>query len=169
MNSRMRSAHRFAVFVAVVVAIAAVAEPAGAAAKTDRPESCRLLRAAEITEALAQPTAGATPSHVPQLCDWTLAATDTRPAGEVSVYLRRGDSAIHDFNLARDFHGDSRIKLGGLGRRAFYAPALETVYVLEDPATVFFVQGLYPTGATVDATGLQTALVALAGKAAQRV
>jgi hypothetical protein len=156
------------VAVAVAVGTVALAVPA-AGAGADRPESCRLLRAAEITQALAQPTAAGTPGHAPLVCDWPLAATDTRPAGAISVYLRRGGEATHDFDLARKFHRDSRIELRDLGRRAFYAPGLETVYVLEDPATVFFVQGLYATGTTVDAAGLQSALVALAGKAAQRV
>jgi hypothetical protein len=151
----------------VVLVTAPVAGPAGAAAKSDRPESCHLLRSSEITETFAQPTAGATPGHAPQLCDWTLGATDTRPAGMISVYLKRGDSATSDFDLARDFTGDARIKLRGLGRQAFYAPGYNAVYVLRDRATILFVQGLYPDGA-VDATGLQSALVALAGKATHR-
>jgi len=166
MNSRMRFAQRLGMLVAVVVGTVALAVPA--AAETDRPESCRMLRAAEITQALEQPTAGAAPNPLPSVCGWSLAATANRPAGAVFVYLRRGGGATHDYDLARDFSRDSRIKLRGLGRRAFYAPALETVYVLQDSDTVFFVKGAYPTGAPTDPTGLQTALVALAGKVARR-
>jgi hypothetical protein len=170
----MRLAQRFGSLLAVAIAAgvmtssAAMAAPTPAA-KAARPESCRLLRAAEITRALEQPTADAAPGNAPMLCAWTLDATETRPAGSISVYLHRGDGAVDDFDLARDFHHATRIKLRGLGQRAFYAPDLDTVYVLEDPATVFFVQGLYPTDGTVDATGLQSALVSLAGKAARRV
>ena len=81
--------------------------------------------------------------------------TRVRPA-QVSVYLRARRRRQPATSTWRGTSTGRRVELGGLGRRAFYAPALGTVYVLEDPATVFFVQGLYPTGATVDATGLQT-------------
>jgi hypothetical protein len=90
----------------------------------------------------------------------------------ISVYLRRGNGATNDFDLARDFTGAARVKLRGLGRRAFYAQGFDTVYVLENPSTIFFVQGLYATGTTdgaVDAGALQSALVSLAGKASRRV
>jgi hypothetical protein len=168
MNSSMRLARGLGILVAVVVGTAAAAVPAAAAGKADRPESCRLLRAAEITEAFAQPTSGATPGHAPLLCDWSLSATDTRGAAAISVFLKRGDDATDDYSLARGFHREAQIKLRGLGRRAFYAPDLETVYVLEDPATIFFVQGLFPSEG-LDAAGVQSALVELAGKASRRV
>jgi hypothetical protein len=167
MNSTMRLARWFGILVAVALGTATFSGPAAAAANSHRPESCRLLRASEITRTFAQPTAGATRGHAPLACDWTLGATDTRPAGMISVYLKRGDSATGDFDLARDFTGNTRIKLPGLGRQAFYSPGYTTVYVLRDPGTILFVQGLYPDGA-VDASGLQSALVALAGKATHR-
>ena len=154
------------VLVAVVMATAVLGGPAGAAAKA-QPASCRLLRAADITAAFAQPTAAPAPGHAPLLCDWLLAATDSRPAGVVSVYLKHGTSATSDYDLARDFTGNTRVKVSGLGRRAFYAPDYGTVYVLRDPSTILFVQGLFETD-TVDGTGMQSALVALAGKAAHR-
>jgi hypothetical protein len=164
----MRPAQRFVTLVAVAAAVMASLAAPASAAKEARPEACRLLRAAEVTQLLEQPTTGGTPGHAPLLCDWSLAATDTRPAGAISVFLKRGDDATDDFNLARGF-GDSQVKLRGLGRRAFYAPDFDTVYVLRDPTTIFFIQGLYPSDATIDPTGLQSALVALAGKAARRV
>ena len=168
MNPGMRLVHRFGILVAVVVGtVVALVVPAGAKA-AERPESCRLLRATEITQAFAQPTAGGNPGHAPLLCDWSLGATDTRPAGAISVFLKRGDDATNDYSLARGFHRDGQITLRGLGRRAFYAPDLETVYVLEDSGTIFFIQGLFPEEG-VDATGLRSALVALAGKASRRV
>jgi hypothetical protein len=163
----MRLVQWFGVLVAVAIGTVAVAVPA--AAKADRPESCRLLRAAEITQALSQPAAGGAPGHAPLVCDWSLAPTDSRPAGAISVYLMRGDTAADDFDLAHDFHRDGRIKLRGLGQRAFYTPSYDAVYVLKDPGTVLVVQGLYPADATIDPTGLQSALVALAGKASRRV
>ena len=161
----MSLAQRVGVVVAVVLGTVAPAAPAGA--KADRPESCRLLRTAEVSEAFTQPTTSPAPGHAPLLCDFLLSATDTRPAGVVSVYLKRGNGAAGDFDLARDFSGDTRVKLHGLGRRAFYAPDYGAVYVLRDPATILFVQGLFPANA-VDGTGLQSALVGLAGKATHR-
>jgi hypothetical protein len=89
--------------------------------------------------------------------------------GAVSVYVQRGEDAREAFALAKEFHQDSRVRVRGLGQRAFYTPGLGTVYVLEDAETLFSVQGVYPTGSTVDAAGLQQAIVGLAGKAERRV
>src|SRR5262245_12898834 len=164
----MKLAQRLGVLVATAVAVGTVSVAVPAAAKAGRPESCRLLRTAEGSDAFAQPTTAPVPGHAPLLCDWSLGATDTRPAAAISVFLKRGDDATNDYSLARGFHRDGQIKLRGLGRRAFYAPDLETVYVLKDPATIFFIQGLFPDDG-VDATGVQSALVELAGRASRRV
>lgn len=139
------------------------------AARTPDRESCGLLRTAEVTQALGQPATGPTAGAAPLLCDWSLQPTETRPLGAVSVYVQRGEDARKAFALAKEFHEDGRVRLRGLGRRAFYAPGLGTVYVLEDAETLFYVQGVYPTGATVDAAALQQALVGLAGRAERRV
>lgn len=140
-----------------------------AAARTPGRESCGLLRTAEVSLALEQPATGPVAGAAPLLCDWSLQPTETRPVGAVSVYVRRGEDARKAFALAKEFHADSQVRVRGLGRRAFYAPGLGTVYVLEDAETLFYVQGVYPTGSTVDAAGLQQALVGLAGKAERRV
>ena len=142
-----------------------------AAAKTARRESCGLLRVGEVTNALDQPSVGPAAGAAPLVCDWTLQPTDTRPAGAVSVYLRRGDDAVEAFTLAKGFHGQDAkvVRVKGLGQRAFYVPAVGAVYVLEDSETLLSVQGVYPTGATVDAAGLQQALIALAGTASRRL
>jgi hypothetical protein len=159
------------IFAAVLagLVVAGSAASAAAAGKAPGRESCGLLRTAEVTHALEQPSVGPVAGAAPPLCDWSLRSTETRPAGAVSVYLRRGDDARKAYALAKEFHQDSQVRLRGLGQRAFYAPALGTVYVLEDPETLFYVQGAYPTGANVDADGLQRALVGLAGKAERRV
>ena len=154
--------------VAGLVFVASTAS-AVAAAKAPGRESCRLLRTDEVSQALEQPSIGPTAGLAPLLCDWSLQATETRPAGAVSVYLQRGDGARDAFALAKEFHQDSRVRLRGIGQRAFYTPALGTVYVLEDSETLLSIQGVYPTGSTVDADGLQRALVGLAGKAERRV
>ncbi len=155
-----------AVLVTGLVVVAATVAPAGA--KTSR-ESCGLLRSGELTRALAQPSVGPAAGAAPLVCDWSLRPTDTRPAGAVSVYLRRGGDAREAFALAKEFHQDTQVRVRGLGQRAFYAPAVGAVYVLEDSDTLFSIQGVYPTGSTVDAAGLQQALVGLAGKAERRV
>jgi hypothetical protein len=160
---------RLIVVVVAGLVVAGSTASMAAAAKSPGRESCGLLRTAEVTQALEQPSTGPLAGPAPPLCDWSLTPTDTRPGGAVSVYLRRGDDARKAFALAKEFHQDSEIRLRGLGQRAFYAPALGTVYVLEDPETLFYVQGVYPTGSTVDADGLQRALVGLAGKAERRV
>jgi hypothetical protein len=151
-----------------LVLVGSAASVAAAAGGPGR-ESCRLLRTTEIVEALQQPSAGPKPGVAPLACDWALQATDTRPLGALSVYVQRGDEARAGFALAKEFHQGSRVRLRGLGQRAFYAPALGAVYVLEDRETLFFVQGAYPTGSTYDADALQRALVGLAGKAERRL
>ena len=155
----------------MVAGLAVSLAGATATAKTSGRESCRLLRTPEVTQAFAQPSTGPANGAAPLVCDWTLAATEGRPAGLVSVYLRRGDDAREAFALAKEFHGqdDAVVGLKGLGHKAFYVTAVGTVYVLEDSETLLAVQGVYPTGSTVDAAGLQEALVGLAGRAERRV
>jgi len=149
----------------------ATASAVPAAAKAAPRESCGLLRTTEVTQALQQPSVGPAAGAAPLVCDWTLQPTDTRPAGAVSVYLRRGDDAREAFALAKDFHQQDKavVRVRGLGQRAFYAPTVGAVYVLEDADTLLSIQGVYPTGSTVDAAALQAALVGLAGKATGRV
>jgi hypothetical protein len=166
----MRWIRRLAlVLVAGLSVVAATTVPA--AAKTAPRASCGLLRATEVAQALEQPSAGPTTGAAPLVCDWNLEPTDTRPAGAVSVYLRRGDDAREAFSLAKSFHGQDTkvVRVHGLGRPAFYVPGVGAVYVLAAPETLLAIQGVYPTGSTVDAAGLQAALVALAGKAERRL
>jgi len=155
----------------VVAGLAVMAAGAVPAAAKSARESCRLLRTAEVTEALAQPSVGPAAGAAPLVCDWSLQPTDSRPAGAVSVYLQRGVDAREAFALAKEFHGQGTtlVRVKGLGQRAFYAPSVGAVYVLEDAETLLSIQGVYPTGSTVDAAGLQQALVGLAGKAERRV
>ena len=166
----MRWIRPVAATVVVGLAVAAVgAVPA--AAKPSQRESCTLLRTTEVTKALEQPSTGPVAGAAPLVCDWSLQPTATRPAGAVSVFLQRGDVARQAFALAKEFHGQDTtvVKVKGLGQRAFYAPGVGAIYVLEDPETLLSVQGVYPTGSTVDAAGLQQALVGLAGRAERRV
>src|SRR3954447_3324794 len=157
------------VLAAGVSVVAASAVPA--AAKNAPRESCGLLRAGEVTQALEQPSVGPTTGAAPLVCDWNLQPTDSRPAGALSVYLRRGDDAGKAFSLAKSFHGQDTkvVRVNGLGRPAFYVPGVGAVYVLVAPQTLLAIQGVYPTGSTVDAASLQAALVTLAGKAERRL
>jgi hypothetical protein len=157
-----------AALVAGLVVVAANAVPAVA---TTVRESCGLLRTREVTRALEQPSAGPARGAAPLVCDWTLQPTDTRPAGAVSVYLRRGDDARDAFTLAKKFftQDGAVVRVPQLGARAFYVPVAGVVYVLEDSDTLLSLQGVYPTGSAVDAAGLQQALTALAAAAARRL
>ncbi|GMU77734.1 MAG: hypothetical protein AMXMBFR46_05320 [Acidimicrobiia bacterium] len=133
------------------VAIAAGTAAGGPwASAASSPEACRLLTAREITAALGQPAAKGAPGSAPRVCDWRLAATDVRPIGSVHALVTRGGDAKRSFALARQFHLDDREPLDGLGRRAFFAPTLGTVWVLEDRSTVFYVQVVYPRPARSD-------------------
>ncbi len=160
---------RFFVGLSVIAAVAAVvwfgADPAAAA----KPEACSLLRVNEITTALSQPTSKAKTSSVPEVCDWQMDATATRSIGSVHTLVERGSRARASYKLASDFHVDDREPLTDLGKKAFYAPSLGTVWVLEDNSTVFYVQGVYPTGSQVDAASLREALLELAGRALARL
>jgi hypothetical protein len=144
----------------------AVPEFAGTTVKS---ESCRLLRAPEITRAVGQPAQKGKPSSAPMVCDWRLDATDTRPVGSVHALLQRGDNARRSYALAKRFTVDDREAVSGLGDNAFYTRSYATVWVLEDSATVFYVQGVYATGAAVDAETLRAALVELAERAERRL
>ena len=149
-----------------IVGAALFGAPAGAASK---PESCALLRVNEIATALSQPTTKAKASSVPGVCDWPLNSTATRPTGSLHTLVLRGSTAKASYKLASQFHVDDRETLTDLGKKAFYAPSLGTVWILEDDSTVFYVQGVYATGAEVDAASLREALVGLAIRAEARL
>jgi hypothetical protein len=163
---------------ALVVAIASVvvpvllggftarARPVGAATGSP-PEACGLLRASDIARVLGQPAAKGTPGYAPGVCDWRLTATATRPAGTINALVERGRRARRSFALAAEFHATEREPIPGLGRKAFFAPSLGTVWVLSDRSTVFYVQGVYPRGST-DPVSLRAALIDLAEVARAR-
>lgn len=150
--------------------VVAGAGPAGAGTPaTATPESCALLRPREIERALGQPAGRGGAGYGPGLCQWRLGATDTRAAGTLAALVTRGSTARASYALAAEYHAAERQPVSGLGRKAFFAPSLGTVWVLADRSTVLVVQGVYPPDATPDDAVLRAALVALAGAARARV
>jgi hypothetical protein len=167
-----------AAFGAVAGAAPAGAAPAGATDRPARttgtteagpPPSCRLLKTAQVTAAMDQPAGPGNAGPVPEVCAWPLFATSDHAAGSLYVFLERGAKVKRDFALASDFNAADRVRLTGLGRRAFYAPSLSTVWVLENRSTLYYVQGIYPRDATPEAGALQDSLVRLAKQAEARI
>jgi hypothetical protein len=157
--------------VAVLTAVTALggAGVEAGALPAAKASSCSMLRSAEIQRALGQPVGAAKKSTAPGVCDWAVEATATRPAGSVHALVERGSRAQADYTLATKFSVEDALPVSGLGRKAFYTPALGTLWVLKDAKTLFYVQGLYPPGTDLGALHVQDALVKLAGKAAGRV
>ena len=133
------------------------------------PPSCRILKTAEVTAAMDQPAGPGNAGPVPEVCAWPLFATSDHAAGSVYVFLERGAKVKKDFALASEFNAPDRVPLTGLGRRAFYAPSLATVWVLQNRSTLYYVQGVYPRDATPEAGALQDSLVRLAQQAEARI
>jgi len=155
---------------AVLAAVGAVdAAPAWAAGAAATPASCKLLKTAEVTAAMDQPAGPVNAGPVPEVCAWPLFATSDHAAGSVYLFLERGPKAKRDFTLAFDFNEADRVRLTGLGRKAFYARSLSTVWVLENRSTLFYVQGIYPRDAGPEAGALQDSLVRLAKRAEARL
>lgn len=169
-RARRRRSQLLAAVLLVVLVLAALAAPAVAGRSApETPESCGLLRVREIERALGQRSGRGVAGYGPGLCQWRLRASGSRPAGTLAAYVARGTVARPSYALAAEVHAAELQPLAGLGRKAFFAPSLGTVWVLVDPSTVLFVQGAFPPDATPDDAALRDALVALAGVARARV
>jgi hypothetical protein len=116
-----------------------------------------------------QPVSNGTPSSAPSVCDWKLKATAGHPVGALHALVERGANARKSYSLAQKLQEPTdRVAVPGLGRKAFFATSLGTIWVLVDDSTVFYVQGLFPKGAyTVDA--VRDSLTHLAKTAERRI
>jgi len=130
--------------------------------------ACALLREREIervldaavTKTRAQQPVGAA------LCTWTV--DGSARARLVAVYLARGDDADHDYQVASDtYTGGARERVSGLGRKAFYAVPVSSVYLLRGGSLVY-VQNVDGTAAA-DATTLFDQAVTLAKIVSRRL
>lgn len=170
---RLAAAALVAVAVAATVTGPATAGSAGAAsgrgseAVTD---PCKLLTRAEVAAAWDQPAGRPQRLLGPTFCQWDLAATAERAAGQVNTLLERGSAARRDFRLARRLGDTGASTVAGLGRKAFFAPDTGTLFVLADRRTLFYVQAnVFAPDATRITEGTLDTLVALATRAEARV
>lgn len=128
-----------------------------------------MLSSRAISAVLGQPVGPARASSVPGVCDWALTSGAATAVGSVHALVQRGDDARHAFRRAKRFHAGDREPVSGLGRAAFLAPGLGTIWVLHDRSTVFYVQRAVPSGLAVDPAALRAQLLALAGIAEARI
>lgn len=145
----MRSARRALVLLTTAAALSIGASAAPARAAGSKPNACTVLRRSVIESVLGEDVARskreqATPRRA-SVCNWDVGAPES---GEVvSVWLQRGKAAKKGYRTAVDLFGDAGEDLPFLGRRAFYAADVGTVYVLRG-STLLYVQRLDPSGET---------------------
>jgi hypothetical protein len=134
-----------------------------------RSPACSLLRERDIEQVLAVPVTNTEPMQRPvgaSLCTWTVDGSGG--AGLVAVYVSTGDRAKGAFADARaTFRGPNRERVRGLGKRAFYAVPVASVYFLRNRSLVY-VQNLDGAG-TSDPVGLRRQAVALAQLVSDRL
>jgi hypothetical protein len=153
-----------AVGVGVLGAAAPASGASGGAAK-----ACALLTRPEIDAAFGQPAGKGSDDLGSAFCQWDLAATDDRVAGQVNAFVARGKAAKRNYVPMAKAVGD-RIPVAGIGRKAFYRPATGTLFVLLDGATFFYVQAnLYADAQTRITDGVHDGLAQLATQAGARL
>jgi len=157
----MRVARGGALALLAGVTLAAGAAP-GAAFLGSRAGACSLLREREIERVLDAPVTKTKPAQPPlraSLCSW--AVDGTHGGRLLAVYLARGASAKRGYEDASDVYtGAARERVTGLGRRAFYAVPVSSVYLLRD-RTLVYVQNADGSG-LADPVELRDDAVALA-------
>jgi hypothetical protein len=148
--------------------LAAGAAPGGASLGS-RAGVCSLLREREVERVLAASVTKTKPVQPPvgaSLCSWTV--DGTHGGRLVAVYLARGAGAKRGYEDASDVYtGDARERVTGLGRRAFYAVPVRSVYVLRD-STLVYVQNVDGSG-LADPVELRDDAVALARLVVRRL
>jgi len=145
----MRSARHAVALPTVATALLVGALAAPGRAATREPTACTVLRRAAIESVLGDEVSRSKREQVTPrsatVCNWDVGA---RGSGEiVSVWLQRGKPAKKGYRTADHLFGDAGEQLPFLGRRAFYAADVGTVYVLRG-STLLYVQRLDPSGET---------------------
>jgi hypothetical protein len=162
----VKVAGKIVIGLALVVALAFPANAAPAKAKT----ACSLLTTSEI-KAQFGPDVGRGTKGIGPGCDWEVG---TEPgvtgSGAVATFLLRVQAKA-SFAAGRQTEPSAET-VRGLGKDAYYAPGTGTLWVLKNPKTTFFVQGVFvgenvgrDEGAVPD---LEGKLTTLAKKALKR-
>lgn len=141
-------------FAAILVLLAT---PVGATVPEAK-NGCKYLKLREVNEITGLTfVKGARPPGpaVIAACGYTLPED---PTTTVSVWVQRGSSAASGFTTAKEAFAAEAETVSGLGKKAFYAGGVNTVYVLK-AKTLVFVQ--YMSIGNADEAGVKDVAVEL--------
>jgi hypothetical protein len=125
--------------VAVTAAITVLAAPA-LAAPTTPPDSCKLLKRAEIEEVLGQVVAK--PEGLGEICYWQLGDPDaTEEAIGMTLLVERGKGAKAGYNKGLNAIRPEVLVEVDLGKDAYFA--IGSLAVLKNKKTAFYISGVF--------------------------
>ncbi|HUF83400.1 MAG TPA: hypothetical protein VMQ81_02295 [Acidimicrobiia bacterium] len=136
--------------VAVTAAIAVLAAPAFASSG-EPPDSCDLLKRAEIEDVLGQ--AAAKPEGVGEICYWQLGRPEaTEEAIGMTLLVERGKGAKAGYNQGLDAIRPDVLAEVDLGKDAYFA--VGSLAVLKNKKTAFYISGVFDQAQAEELAGI---------------
>jgi hypothetical protein len=125
---------------AIAAAITVVAAPA-AASSGESPNSCDLLKRAEIEEVIGQEVAK--PEGLGEICYWQIGAPEaTDEAIGMTLLVERGKGAKAGYNQGLDaLNPQVLVEIDDLGKEAYFA--IGSLAVLKNKKTAFYISGVF--------------------------
>lgn len=143
---RLAPAAALVALLAVGLAVGPLAAPAASLTTASPKDGCSYLKTAEVSKIVGAPvTKGKRPSGPAdsRACGYQVGAASEQRT--INVWVQGTSQAKTVYSRARSVfrvQGGSE-EVPGLGRKAFYAPGVTSVYVLKDAKTVLWVQYLW--------------------------
>ncbi|MFO7590080.1 MAG: hypothetical protein R6X23_04175 [Acidimicrobiia bacterium] len=156
---------RSVISVSLAAVLALFASPVGATVAGAK-NGCKYLKVGEVNEITGLTfVKGAKPPGpaVIAACGYTL---PDDPTTSVNVWVQRGSSAATGFTTAKEAFAADAETVSGLGKKAFYAGGVSTVYVLKGK-TLVYVQ--YVSFGNVDEAAVKDAAVDLTSAVIERI
>jgi hypothetical protein len=136
--------------VAVTAAITVLGAPAWAAPATP-PDSCDLLKRAEIEDVLGQEVAK--PEGLGEICYWQLGDPEaTREAIGMTLLVERGKGAKAGYNKGVDAIRPDVLVDVDLGKDAYFA--IGSLAVLKNKKTAFYISGVFDQAQAEELAGI---------------
>lgn len=125
---------------AITAAMTVLAAPA-AASSGDSPDSCDLLKRAEIEEVIGQDVAK--PEGLGEICYWQIGDPEaTEEAIGMTLLVERGKGAKAGYNQGLDaLNPEVLVEIDDLGKDAYFA--IGSLAVLKNKKTAFYISGVF--------------------------
>ncbi|MGQ0804064.1 MAG: hypothetical protein ACT4PI_09405 [Actinomycetota bacterium] len=125
---------------AITAAMTVLAAPA-AASSGDSPDSCDLLKRAEIEELIGQEVAK--PEGLGEICYWQIGDPEANEeAIGMTLLVERGKGAKAGYNQGLDaLNPEVLVEIDDLGKDAYFA--IGSLAVLKNKKTAFYISGVF--------------------------